>query len=251
MATTSESEVKEPKPQLVSPTPTPSEPEMFAEELKMESRSSGLLPLLFIAVLVCVVGGVIYFFVQGANAKLTPAEATVSINHILGSQGASHIRFSTGVVKSSVNEKPMDPHYKLLAKLGVVTTKPQGWNTLVVSLTPGGEKLLSTINGVEKVKNSDGTTSYQVPLAERKLVNIGEITMLRPHLARVEYTWQWVPNRLGRDFDASGDAVKSFNSWDRATLIKDYGVDFYNASPARVRIVLMEGKDGNWVPYTE
>jgi hypothetical protein len=75
--------------------------------------------------------------------------------------------------------------------------------------------------------------------------------MIKPHLAQVDYTWKWTPNRLGREFEASGSLVKSFSTWDRATLIKSYGVDFYGAAPARASVVLLEGDNGTWKPYTE
>ena len=75
--------------------------------------------------------------------------------------------------------------------------------------------------------------------------------MIKPHLAKVEYTWKWVPNRLGKEFDASGELVKSFTTWDRATLIKSYGADFYGGDLTKATIVLMEGNDGSWKPYAE
>jgi hypothetical protein len=82
-------------------------------------------------------------------------------------------------------------------------------------------------------------------------VAIDKVEMIRPHLARVTYSWQWDANRLGKEFDASGDLVKSFNTWDRGTLIKSYGVDFYSAAPSHVTVVLQETKDGTWKPYVE
>jgi hypothetical protein len=145
----------------------------------------------------------------------------------------------------------MDPHYKLLAKAGILTAKPRSWNSIYAAMTPAGEKVLGEIKGVDKGKNSDGNTSYVVPLAERKLVQIDKITMIKPHLARVDYTWKWEPNRLGKEFDASSDLVHSFNTWDRGTLIKSYGVDFYSAAPIKASVVLMETKDGEWKPYVE
>ena len=235
--------------QLVAPASK--EPELFAAEVEMESKSSSFLPLLLVAGLVFVVGAVVFYFVKGARDVLTVPVATTSINQILAAQGPATVRFSTGAVVSSVNEKPMDPHYKLLAKIGIVTTKPKGYNSLYVNLTDSGEKLLSTISGVQKATNPDRTVTYLVPLAERKLVDINKVTMIKPHLAKVEYTWKWVPNRLGNEFDASGSLVKSFNSWDRATLIKTYGSDFYSAAPTKASIVLMETNDGTWKPYTE
>jgi hypothetical protein len=171
----------------------------------------------------------------------------------LDQQGPATIRFSTGTVVSTVNEKPQDPHYKLLAKTGVIVTKPKakGSSSLIVALTPAGEKLFSTIKGVEKASNRDGTVTYVVPLAERKLVDVANVTMIKPHLARVEYSWKWDPNRLGTEFDASGSLVKSFSGWDRATLIKTYGADFYGAPPTKASIILMETDNGTWKPYVE
>jgi hypothetical protein len=227
------------------------EPELFAAEIAMEEKSSGFMPLLLIAGLILVVGGTIYYFVKGARDVLTVPVASTNITTILNAQGPATIRFSTGTIVSNVNEKPMDPHYKLLAKTGVIVTKPKGYSSLIVALTPAGEKLFSTINGVEKITNHDGTVTYVVPLAERKLVSIDKVIMIKPHLARVEYSWQWNPNRLGKEFDASGDLVKSFTSWDRATLIKTYGADFYGAPPTKASIVLMETDSGAWKPYVE
>ena len=150
-----------------------------------------------------------------------------------------------------MDDKPNDPHYKLLAKAGILTVKQKSWNSIITTLTPAGEKVLADIPGVEKGKNSDGNVTYRAPLAQRQIVQIDKIEMIKPHLARVDYTWKWVPNRLGKDFDAAGDLVHTFNTWDRGTLIKNYGVEFYSAPPAKASVVLVEGKDGLWKPYVE
>src|SRR5271157_1645162 len=231
-------------------TPVTKEPELFAAEVEMENKTSNLLPLALILALILVVGGTIIYVVKGAREVLTVPAATTAINQILRAQGPSTVRFSTGTVVASMNEKPLDPHYKLLAKIGIVTTKPKGYNSLIVVLNPAGEKLLSQITGVQKSTNPDKTVTYLVPLAERKLVEVNKVTMIKPHLAQVEYTWKWAPNRLGKEFDASGSLVKSFASWERATLIKSYGADFFNAPPTKTSIVLMEKNDGSWKPYT-
>ena len=234
-----------------SNAPTYQEPELFAAEVEMEKKSSSLGPLVMIFALVAVVGGTIFYFFKTSREVLSVPAATTSVNQILKAQGGGKLQFSVGTVVSSVNEKPNDPHYKLLAKAGILNVKQKSYNTIIASLTPAGDKLLSEIPGVEKGKNADGNVIYSVPLAERQLVAIDKITMIRPHLARVDYTWKWVPNRLGRDFDASGDLVHNFNTWDRGTLIKSYGVDFYGAAPTKMSIVLMEGKDGVWKPYVD
>jgi hypothetical protein len=249
MPTMSDPEVKATKPEQVAPEAQ--EPELFAAEIEMEKKSSSIFPILFVAALVLVVGGTIYYFVKGAKQVLTKEQATVAVNEILKGQGDAHVRFSTGLVTGSVDERPNDPHYALLTKAGVLATKKKSWNSIVSALTPAGQKLLDGIPGVEKTTNADKSVTYQVPLAQRKLVSIDKIEMIRPHLARVTYSWKWDPNRLGEEFDASGELVKGFNTWDRGTLIKTYGVDFYSAAPTKVTVVLMETKDGSWKPYME
>ena len=249
MPTISDPETKDAKPQLV--TPEIKQPELFAAEIEMEKKSSNIFPILFVSLLVLVVGGTIYYFVKGAKEVLTQPAATAAINNVLKSQGPSEIRFSTGLIVANVSEKPTDPHYTLLTKAGVLETKKKSWNSITSAITPAGQKLLDSIPGVQKATNPDKTVTYQVPLAERKLVAIEKIEMIRPHLARVIYSWKWEPNRLGQQFDASSDLVKGFNTWDRGTLIKSYGVDFYSAAPTRVSLVLQETKDGSWKPYVE
>jgi len=234
-----------------STTPAVQEPELFAAEVEMEKKSSSLGPLIMVLALVAVVGGTIFYFFKTARAVLTEPVAKVAINNILKAQGEGKINFSVGTVVSSVNEKVNDPHYKLLAKAGILSVKQKSYNTIIASVTPAGETLLSDIPGIEKGKNADGNTMYSVPLATRKLVQIDKIAMIKPHLARVEYTWKWEPNRLGKEFDASGDLMHSFNTWDRGTLIKSYGVDFYSGPPTKASVVLMETKDGVWKPYVE
>lgn len=249
MPTVIEPKGNEPKPQLV--TPTANEPELFAAELEMESKGSNFLPVLLIFGLIFVVSGTIFYFVKGARDVLSIPVATTTVERILATQGPATIRFSAGTVVASINEKPFDPHYKLLSKAGVITSKPKGATSLIVNVTGPGEKLLGDIDGVRKQKNPDGTTSYLVPLAVRKLASVDKVTMIKPHLAQVDYTWKWEPNRLGEEFNASGSLVQSFGTWDRATLIKSYGVDFYHAAPAKASLVLMEGNNGSWKPYAE
>jgi hypothetical protein len=240
---------KEPTPEIA--TPASGERELFAAELEMEAKSSSFLPLLLVAGLVLVVGGTIFYFVKGARDVLTAPVATTTVTNLLKAQAPPVVQFSTGTVVPSVNEKPQDPHYKLLVKAGVIVTKPKGNASLIVNVTGPGETLLSKINGVQKTKNADGTVTYIVPLAERVLVSVDKVTMVKPHLATVEYTWKWEPNRLGEEFDASGSLVKSFSTWDRAILIKTYGADFYRAVPTKASIALMEGDNGTWKPFVE
>jgi len=62
--------------------------------------------------------------------------------------------------------------------------------------------------------------------------------------AIVEYSWKWVPNQLGDVFDAGGPLVKSFNLWERQTLINKYEVDFYNGESTKSALALVRsGRD--------
>ena len=181
MPTISDPEIKEPKPQLV--VPEVKQPELFAAEIEMERKSSSILPMLLVLGLVGVVLGTLVYFWKGSQEKLSPEAATVAVNGILKGQGPAEIRFTTGTITSSVNDKALDPHYKLLAKAGILATKPRTWNSIFAEMTPAGEKVLAGIPGVEKSTNPDKTITYLVPLAQRKLVSIDNITMVRPHLA--------------------------------------------------------------------
>jgi hypothetical protein len=57
--------------------------------------------------------------------------------------------------------------------------------------------------------------------------------------ATVEYTWKWAPNQIGDVFDAGGPLVKSFNLWDRQTLINKYEADFYHSEPTKSALTLV------------
>lgn len=241
---------KEPKPQLVPPPSN--EPELFAAEIAMEKKSLNIFPIFLILALVVVLGGFIFYFVKSASAVLTVPVATTALSDILKAQGPTTVHFTTGTLEPSYGGP--EANYKLLEKAGVIATtapKAKGPTSLTVNLTGPGETLLNSIDGVTKAKHADGSTTYTVPLALRQMVSVDKVTMVKPHLAQVAYTWKWVPNRLGQDFDASGSLVRSFSSYDRTTLIKSYGVDFYMAEPTKATIVLMEGDSGVWKPYTE
>ena len=44
--------------------------------------------------------------------------------------------------------------------------------------------------------------------------------------------------------------VKSFNTWDRATLIQKHGANFYHGEPTKVTLALMK-TDKGWQIATE
>ena len=233
-----------------NPSPVSNERELFAAEIAMEKGSNNFLPMLLIVALLVVVGGTVFYFVKGARDVLSPAAAKVTINGILKEQGPASIRFTAGAGAAGISEQLIEPQYKLLEKAGVIAIR-KGKTGMDVAVTPNGEALLGMINGVQKSKSVTGNTKYLIPLAERTLVSVDKITLVKPHLAQVNYTWKWLPNRMGNEFDASGPLVKSFSTWDRSELIKSYGVAFYGAPPTKAAIVVIENDDGTWRPYTE
>ena len=144
-----------------------------------------------------------------------------------------------------MDEKPHDPHYRLLEKAGFIKIgKDVDWKT-PVSLTPKGEQFLSDLSGVQKSKDDkDKTEIYAIPVAQRKLVAVTQVVMQSPSRAQVEFTWKWDPNKLGEMLDASGPMVKSFNTWDRATLIQKYGANFYGEGPNKVVLAMTKTNKG-------
>src|SRR5207248_2447772 len=191
-----------------------------------------IVPLLLIVTLIVGVVGVAVYFVIQSRKVLTNAEASSVLAAILDNRGPVVLHFQTGIVKA--NDKPHDPNYRLFEKAGYLKIgKDSDWKT-PVSLTPKGEAFLSQLEGVKKSKGKDNNEEYAVPLAQRKLVSIGEITMLTPSKATVDYSWKWETNKAGDLFDAAGPAVKAFNTWDRSTLIDKYGAHFYHEPPTKV-----------------
>ncbi|HEX6501949.1 MAG TPA: hypothetical protein VF011_01790 [Terriglobales bacterium] len=224
---------------------------MFEQEVELEKRESTVVPLLLIVTMIVAIVGVAGYFVWQNKQVLSNADAGNAISTALRQQGPATVRFHVGMVKPSVAEKPEDPHYKLLEKAGIVKLGKANNRVYPVMLTSDGQKLLAEIPDVSKITEKDGTELYVVPLADRRLVDITKVTMNSPSRATVNYSWKWEPNRLGNLFDATGSLVKSFNTWDRATLIDKYGANFYHADPTKVQIVLSKPDRGPWQPFVE
>jgi hypothetical protein len=217
---------------------------MFEAELEMEEREHSIIPLLLIiAVMLTIVGGVIFFVLQ-MHRQITPQQATPAVAAWLEQQSPAALHFRSGLVKSSVDEKPDDPHYRLLAKLGFLHLKILRDRSADVVLTPKGKEQLEAIPGYQATDTPDKTVAYEVPLARKQLVQVSRVTMQGAKAAVVEYTWKWATTPLGDLFDASNPTFKSFPTWDRAVLIDKYGVNYYHSDPidARVRIVEIDGK---------
>jgi hypothetical protein len=212
---------------------------MFEQELELEKRESSIVPLLLIVTLIVGVVGVALYFVAESRKVLTMTEATPVVLAALDNQGPATVRFQTGMIDNA-GERTPDPRYRLLEKAGYIKIGKDKKGTLPISLTPQGQAFLEKIAGVKKSKRKDGNDEYVVPLAQRKLVEFGKITMIEPTKAAVEYSWKWETNPAGELFDAAGPAVKSFNTWDRATLIDKYGAAFYHAAPTKATVALVK-----------
>lgn len=217
---------------------------MFEQEIEMEKKESSIVPLLLIVGLIIAIVGVSLYFVAQSRKVLASTEAAPVILASLDAQGPVFVHFQTGVIKSSVDEKPRDPHYRLLEKAGYIRVGKEVSGKIPVSLTPEGKAFLDELAGVKKSVNKDKNDDYAIPLAQRKLVEVGQITMLNPSKATVEYTWKWETTKAGELFDAAGPTVKAFNTWDRSTLISKYGANFYHASPTKVVVSMVKGTKG-------
>jgi len=212
---------------------------MFEAEVEMEKRSS-FLPLVLMMCLVAAIAGLgVYIVLQfRERTPLTAEQASPLVTATLQKAAPASIRFHTGHVKPSGDDKPGDPNYRLLEKAGIVKLAKAEHGSTLVSLTPAGERMLTELQGVKKSQETDGTVLYQAPLAERQFVSVASVEMSGVNNAIVAYNWKWVPNQLGDVFDAGGLLVKGFNMWERQTLINKYNADFYHGDPTRSTLVL-------------
>ena len=223
---------------------------MFEQELEMEKKSSSIIPLLLMVVLIVGIVGVSLYFVIESRKVLSTAEATPIVVSLLNGQKPATLHFETGNIKADVSEKLREPNYRLLEKEGYLKIgKPSGSKT-PVSLTPQGQAFLAEVAGVKQSKNKDGNDEYVVPLGQRRLVEVSKVTMESANKAIIEYSWKWEPTKAGDLFDAAGPAVKQFNTWDRTALIDKYGASFYHGEPTKVVVTLVKNYYG-WKVSTE
>lgn len=216
---------------------------MFEEELKLQKESSYFIPLALVLVLIAVIVGAIGYWVVPSKS-LSQEQAAGLVSAFLKGEGPATVHFHVGVLQPSVDEKIRDPHYRLLEKAGILKLGKAKGADISVAFAPEGERKLAAISGVVKTRNSDGTDAYTVPLAERQLAAVSKVTMSGRDVAYVQFTWKWAPNELGNAFDASGPLVKSFNTWDRSTLIQKYDVAFYHVEPAQAALTFVRGDKG-------
>lgn len=218
---------------------------MFEQEVEMEQRQSSVVPLLLIiAMILAFVGVAAYYVIE--NGKVLPvSEATSLIEQSLRQDGPVTIQFHVGMVTASVQDRPHDPNYQLLEKAGFLKVGKDTGRHTPVAMTPAGRKFFADIPDVNQSKDpKDGTESFIVPVARRKLVGTPKVTMTGMGRAKVEFTWAWEPNKMGELLDASGPLVKGFNTWDRGKLIDKYGAKFYHDPPTTAVVAMIKGDKG-------
>jgi len=218
---------------------------MFEQELEMEQRQSSVVPLLLIIAMIMAFVGVAGYYVMQNRKVLPAAEASNLIASSLKQDGPVTIQFKVGPVVGSVQDRPHGPNYRLLEKAGLITVGKDNGRVTPVTLTAAGSELLAELPGVSQTKDpKDGTKSYVVPVAVRKLVGTPSVMTTGMGRATAEFTWGWEPNQVGEILDASGPLVKSFNTWDRGTLIDKYGVKFYHGTPTKAVMAFVRADNG-------
>jgi hypothetical protein len=206
--------------------------------------------LLIIAMILAFVGVAAYYVVE--NKKVLPtAEASNLISASLKKDGPVTIQFRTGNVVASVQDRPYDPNYRLLEKAGLLKVGKDNGRVTPITLTAAGHKLFVEIPGVSQNRDAkDGTEIFIVPIADRILVGTPKVIMTGMGRATAEFDWAWEPNKMGELLDASGPLVKSFNTWDRGTLINKYGAKFYHGAPTKAAMAFTKSEKG-WQIATE
>jgi len=217
---------------------------MFEQEVELEQEQSSVVPLLLITVLILVIVGSVGYFLWDNRQVLTVQEANGIVSAALTASGPTTIYFETGMVTPSDRTKPRDPNYRLLEKAGFLKLGKEKSVKFPVELTSAGKQQLQALAGVQRSARKDGVEAYTVPIARRTLIQLGNITMKGPRRATVEFTWKWETNSWGDVFDASGPMVKSFNTWERATLIDKYGAKYYHAEPTKAVLAVVKTDTG-------
>ena len=221
---------------------------MFEEDVALEKKQSSFIPMALIVILLGTIGYGIYYVISDSQRKLTVEEATPLAQSLLVRFNPPILDFHTGNVAYGMKENPSDPHFKLLAKAGLITVKPVGDPRLKinVTLTDKGKAILDGIPGTKKKDDKDNTVEYMVPLASRTLGKVSGVTMQGSTHAVVAYTWTWNPNDLGKVLDADSALMKSMGTYERQTLIDKYGAKFYTSAGPQSAKLAAEYAGGKW-----
>lgn len=212
-----------------------------ARELERQ-QSTVILHLLMVTLTIVLIGVAGYFLLHG-RAPLTRSQATGVLAKVLEGEGPTTVSFHTGLVKSTPDENPRDPRYRLLVSLGIIRVAP-GNSASRVSLTAKGRDVLKEIPGVKRSTDVDGAEAYVVPLAVVQLDEVSSIRMSGHDHAVVDFTWLWKPNRLGEGFDAASLRETTFTGEERAFLINKHGARYYHQPPTKATIALVRSEAG-------
>src|SRR5450759_5519244 len=115
------------------------------------------MPLLLMICLVAGIVGLAAYVILQVRGKtpLSAQEASPIVAAALQGPGPAVIHFRTGLVKPSAGEKPGDPNYRLLEKAGIVKLAKAPRGSVLVSLTPEGERLMTGLPGFKKSQETD------------------------------------------------------------------------------------------------
>ena len=128
---------------------------MFEAEVEMERRSSVLPLLLMLCLLAAIMGLVTYVLFQiHGKTPLSAQDASGIVAAALQGPGPAVIHFRTGLVKPGADEKPEDPNYRLLEKAGIIKLAKAAKGSVMVSITPEGERLLRGVSGFQEIERS-------------------------------------------------------------------------------------------------
>ena len=199
---------------------------MFEDEVRMEEKSSSILPLLMVATLVLGVLAIAGYLIRESMRTVSDQQALASTKAVVAAWGPEKVHFQVGFLKPATGAQPFDPHYRLLEKAGLVKLGKPTYRGLDVKLTPAGADLLRAC-GAQEEKNQDGTVGYTVTLAERKLLKVTKVEMLSSRKAVVQYEWSWQPTQFGLVFDLNGPAMAKLPVYDAAVLIDKCGATYY------------------------
>jgi hypothetical protein len=81
------------------------------------------------------------------RTPLSAQQASGIVAATLRGPGPAIIHFRTGLVKPSTDVKPGDPNYRLLEKAAIVKLAKAPRGSVLVSITPVGERLMTGLPG--------------------------------------------------------------------------------------------------------
>jgi hypothetical protein len=225
---------------------------MFEQEIEMEKKEgSGIGPVVIILLMVCLFVGGIGVVIYQSKQTLTTDQAKAAVEANLKAQPPVSVTFHTGRVSYSNAEKPSDAQYKLFEKAGLIKIGPT--NGIIyaaqVDLTPAGKAFMAGFPAVTGKPEKDGSVSYTLPLASRKLVSLDKVTKVSQHRFEVQYTWAWQTTKAGDLFDVAGKVAQSLPSYERSMLIDQHGGAYYHAAPAQAKIMLTKDEDRSKPTY--